>query len=109
MLTKATPLTAAVKTKEEWMATLRCYSADYLAEQLAEPLVAKHNFRAYGAAWSDAIHELIQEKLAFGATLCKRKARPVGTEPVEDVDPSRIELVPYGGKGGVVRIVHPKE
>ena len=101
-------LTSLVKTKEEWMEALRAMSIDFLAKQLNEPIIANYMARTAGVAWSEAIHALIQEKKAAGATLGKRKVREAVVEDAE-VDSSRVELVPYGGKGGMLRIVHPKE
>lgn len=92
---------ARPQTVEEWMERLESKSLKFLQDQTS-PYVRGYN----GKAYDTAITEMINKKVAAGETV--QRIRP--TYAVQRAeDEGEVEIVPYGGKGGSLRIVHPTE
>lgn len=93
---------ARPQTVEEWMQRLESKSLKFLQDQTS-PQVRGYNGRVYDTA----VMQLINRRMAAGETV----ERPRPTYAVQQVaeEKGEVEIVPYGGKGGTMRIVHPKE
>ena len=93
-------------TVHEWMTRLETKSYEFLVAQTREPLVWGIGTRPppNGVAYNQAVLALIAQREAPPP----RPRAPPRLEAEEQIDPSRVEIVPYGGKGGTIRIVHPK-
>lgn len=93
---------ARPQTVEEWMERLESKSLKFLQDQTA-PYVRGYNGRVYDTA----VMELIKKKMEAGETV--ERSRPTyAVQPVAEEE-GEVEIVSYGGKGGSLRIVHPKE
>ena len=90
-------------TVEEWMERLESKSLKFLQDQTSS------HARGYNSkAYDNAVMELINRRMAAGETM----ERPRPTNAVQSVakqEEGEVEIVSYGGKGGTLRIVHPKE
>ena len=83
------------------MERLESKSLHFLQDQTT-PYVRGYNGKAYDTA---VIH-LIKKRMATGETV----ERPRPTYVVQQAEEEgEVEIVSYGGKGGSLRIVHPKE
>ena len=85
------------------MQRLESRSLKFLQDQTS-PHVRGHN----GKEYDSAVVELIKIKMAAGETVVQR---PRPTHAVQQVveEEGDVEIISYGGKGGTLRIVHPKE
>lgn len=92
---------ARPQTVEEWMQRLESRSLKFLQDQTS-PQVRGYN----GKMYDTAVVELIKKKMAAGETV--ERSRLTYAVQRED-EGGKVEIVPYGGKGGSLRIVHPKE
>ena len=92
---------ARPQTVEEWMERLESKSLKFLQDQTS-PHARGYN----GKAYDTAVMEMIRRKMAAGETV--ERIRP--TYAVQRAEEEgEVEIVSYGGKGGSLRIVHPKE
>jgi len=83
------------------MERLESKSLKFLQDQTS-PHVRRYN----GKAYDTAVTELITKRMATGETV----ERPRPTYVVQQAEEEgEVEIVSYGGKGGSLRIVHPKE
>ena len=100
---KRTPtnMLARPQTVEEWMERMESKSLTFLQDQTS-PYVRGHNGNAYDAA----VMELVKNKMAAGETVQRIRPTYVVQRAEEE---GEVEIVSYGGKGGSLRIVHPKE
>lgn len=90
-------------TVEEWMERLESKSLKFLQDQTS-PYIRGYN----GMVYDTAVAEMIESRMAAGETV----ERPRPTYAVQSVarqEEGEVEIVSYGGKGGTLRIVHPKE
>jgi len=84
------------------MQRLESKSLKFLQDQTS-PHVRGYNGRVYDTA----VVELIQKRMAAGETV--ERFRPTYSVPQVEEEEGEVEIVSYGGKGGSLRIVHPKE
>ena len=87
-------------TVEEWTTRLSSKPLGWLRDQRA-PYIRGHN----GKEFDSAIDILISKRIANGEYITR--VRPSHIIPQEEE--GEVEVVDYGGKGGKIRIVHPKE
>lgn len=87
-------------TIEEWTTRLSSKSLAWLKDQRA-PFIRGSN----GKEYDTAIDILISRRIANGEYVTR--VRPCHIIPEEEI--GEVEVVDYGGKGGRMRIVHPKE
>ena len=85
---------------DEWITRLADKSLSWLQEQRA-PYIRGYNGREYDSA----IDTLISMRIAEGKTIVH--VRPSCIIPHEEE--GEVEVVDYGGKGGKIRIVHPRK
>lgn len=83
------------------MERLESKSLKFLQDQTS-PHVRGYN----GKAYDTAIREMINRKMMAGETVERVRPTYVVQRAEEE---GEVEIVPYGGKGGSLRIVHPKE
>ena len=86
---------------EEWTIRLADKSLSWLKGQRT-PYIRGYNGREYDAA----IDILISKRVADGE--CITRVRPSHIVREEE-EVGEVEVVDYGGKGGKIRIVHPRE
>ena len=89
------------KTVEEWMHRLQGKTLQFLQDQRS-PHVLGHNGEAYDAA----VYQLIKERMEAGETV-EPPRMPQTAVPIQEEE-GEVEVIPFGGKGGTMRIVHPK-
>ena len=92
------------QTVAEWMQRLEPRSLEYLHDQTS-PHVRGHN----GKVYDTAVVELIRKKVAAGENVKRRRVTYAVQRSVEEKEEGEVEIVSYGGRGGSLRIVHPKE
>ena len=97
-----TTMLARPHTVEEWMQRLETKSLKFLQDQTS-PHVRGYN----GKIYDTAVTELIKKRMAAGETVERLRPTFVVQQAVEEE--GEVEIVSYGGKGGSLRIVHPKE
>ena len=87
------------RTKTEWRSKLKDKSITWLLDQTS-PWVRGHN----GVEYDDVVAELVEEK--------KDQLRRPPPKPLpvwmDDSEQGHVEVIPYGGKGQVLRVVFPK-
>lgn len=91
------------KTVDEWMERLRTSSLTFLQDQ-TDGRVRGHN----GKEYDTAVSILIRQRMNAGETV--ERIRPTIAVPQGDTgeEEGEVEVVSYGGKGGSLRIVHPR-
>lgn len=89
------------RSVEEWMERLESRSLKFLQDQ-TDPCVRGYN----GKEYDTAINILIKERMDAGETVKRHRPTYIVSEAAEEE--GEVEVVPYGGKGGSLRIVHPK-
>ena len=90
------------RSVEEWMERLESRSLKFLQDQ-TNPCVRGYN----GKEYDTAINILIKERMDAGETVKRHRPTYMVSQAAEE-DEGEVEVVPYGGKGGSLRIVHPK-
>lgn len=90
------------QTVDEWMERLESKSLKFLQDQTS-PHVCGYNGKAYGTA----VIKIINKRMAAGETVECHRPMYVAQQVVEE--DGEVEIISYGGKGGVLRIVHQKE
>lgn len=93
---------ACSRTVDEWMERLESKSLKFLQDQTA-PYVRGYN----GTAYDTAVAKLIEVKMAAGEAV--ERSRPTYAVQTVAEEEGEVEIVSYGGKGGSLRIVHPRE
>ncbi len=91
-----------MKTVDEWMEDLKDKSLEWLVNQTS-PYIRGYNWKEYDTA----VHALKKMKLDMGERI-ERRRRSCVVPSEDDVDAANVEIIPFGGKGGTIRIVHPK-
>lgn len=81
------------------MERLESRSLEFLQNQTSS-YVRGHN----GKAFDTAVVNVIRQKMEAGETVVT--SQPANVMPTEDE--GEVEIISYGGKGGTLRIVHPK-
>ena len=77
-------------------------SLKFLQDQTS-PYIRGYN----GTVYDTAVAEMIESRMAAGETV--ERARPKNAVQSVARQEGEVEIVSYGGKGGTLRIVHPKE
>lgn len=95
---------ARPQTVEEWMQRLESRSLKFLQDQTSA-YVRGYN----GKAYDTAVTEMIKKRMTAGETVERFRPTYVVQRAEEEEEEGEVEIVPYGGKGGSMRIVHPKE
>lgn len=88
------------RSVEEWMERLEGRTLKFLTDQ-THPCVRGYN----GEEYDTAIAILINKRMDAGETLTRHRPTYIVSPTVEEE--GEVEVIPYGGKGGSLRIVHP--
>lgn len=89
---------ARPSTVDEWMERLQCKSLKFLQDQTAS-YIRGHNGKEYDTA---VMNLIVQKRDAGDRVVCL--VLPTMSQIEEE---GEVEIIPYGGKGGSLRIVHP--
>lgn len=89
------------RSVDEWMQRLQSKSLKFLHDQTS-PHVRGYN----GAEHDIAVDTLIKNRINNGERI-ERTPRPTYILTQAD-DKGEVEIIPFGGKGGTIRIVHPR-
>ena len=93
------------QTVDDWMIRLEPKSLKFLSDQMS-PCVRGYNGAAYDAAVLALLRkrrEHMNEEEAEEELVRHRVSMPR-----EEEEEGEVEIVPYGGKGQTLRIVHPR-